>query len=155
MTVIYKLLDNGTGVLLTRTVGLVGPEERSLEVAIANAPEGATVIFDLGEGKQCFRVPEEGNCSLPAALLDGEIRVTVVIFDGSATPPKWLCDELKVVRHPAGGVIVAPNDQNLSQEVVRLRLENEAMRAENKRLAERMDKFDAWRVRLMEGYDIT
>lgn len=155
MTVIYKLLDNGTGVLLTRTVGLIASSEEALEVFIEQPPAGATVIFDLGGGKQCFRKPEAGKCFLPVALLYGEIRVTVAVFDGSATPPKWICDALKVVRHPKGGVIVAPNDQNLPQEILRLRLENEAMRAENKRLSERMDEFDAWRERLMEGYDIT
>ena len=148
----YKLLSNRTGVLLTRSAGLV---EKDLEVHFLGAPTGATAIFDFEDARSCYRALQEGTCTVPLSLLSGEIRVTVALFEGFVHTEKWICEELKTENSGLGGVIVAPNDQNLPLELVRLRLENEELNRKHAELLARMDEFDRWRESLMEGYDFT
>ena len=55
---------------------------------------------------------------------------------------------------PSGEVIICPNDSNLPLEFVKLKIENEELRADNKKLHERLDELDARLTKIMEGYDI-
>lgn len=151
MNIEYKLLDNYTGLILTRL-----PEvTKELVVTFAGAPEGSTAIFAQEDGQTFYRDIENGSCRISTGNLGGEVTVTVVLLDGSTHPLKWICDKLKVVRQKDGSVLVAPNDMILSEEVVRLRLENQELRENISKLTERANEFDEWRIRLMEGYDIT
>ena len=147
----YKLLGNYTGLVLTRI-----PEvTNELTVIFEGAPKDATAIFSVKGGGTFYRDLEDGTCCIPTKNLVGEITVTVVHFDGGTHPPKWNCDELMGALQRDGSVLISPNDTILSEEVIHLRLENQELRETLNKLMERMNEFDEWRVRLMEGYDIT
>ncbi len=147
----YKILDNGTAVVLARQPELVCDE---LFIDFSGAPSGATVIFNVG-GCSLYRSLEGESCSVPADKLDGVVKVTLALLDGSARPRKWSCEELLAQKQRGGDVLVAPNDMNLPQRVVELKLENESIRRDQKRLEERIKELEGQLKRLLEGYDLT
>ena len=148
----YKLLDNGVGVILTRQPEIV---EDELYINCANAPANATAIFETMEGDSYYRLLSDGLCSLPVQKIVGEVKVTVALLNGETPPRRWLCEEFKVSIQRNGGALVAPNDMNLPQTVVELRLENQEIRASYKRLEERYEELKDMLEKIMEGYDFT
>ena len=152
MTIKYKLLDNGTGVLLTRSPDVTDQLEVTVE---GGEQEGMNVVFTTMDQRSYYRDLKNGKCRIAVGDLLGETTVSVIHFGGSPCMKKWSCDGLKIVRQKNGSVLVTPNDMILSEEIVRLRIENQELRDSIVRLTERVNEFDEWRVRLMEGYDIT
>ncbi len=146
----YKILDNGTAVLLTRQPE---PIKDELCVTFTGVPTGATAIFEVGD-TAIYRLLEEDSCVVPVYKLVGEVKVTVVILDGSARPQKWICEELKGHRLESGEILVAPNDMNLPQRYVELKLENQILRDNDKELHARLDELREKLEKLYEGYDI-
>ena len=152
MNIKYKLLDNGTGVLLTRSPDVTD----ELRVTfVGGEQEGMTAVFTTKDKRSYYRDLRNGECRIAVGDLAGEITVTVFFFGGNPYTQKWSCDGLKVVSQRNGSALVAPNDAILSEEVIRLRLENQELRNSIMKLTERADEFDKWRIGLMEGYDIT
>ena len=92
---------------------------------------------------------------MPVKLLNGEVRVTLAVLDGSARPKKWLCEEIKASMQENGGTLISPNDMNLPQAVVGLRLECETLRKEYENLQALYKNLDKRLTDIMEGYNIT
>ena len=147
----YKLLDNGEGVILTRQPALISGD---LYVDFSGAPSGATAIFESGDDS-IYRLLDGETCDVPVDKLNGAVKVTVVLLDGSARPRKWACEELLAEKQQSGGTLISPNDMNLPQRFVELKLENEAIRQAQDRLEERVKDIEDRLENLLEGYDLT
>lgn len=147
----YKVLDNGTAVILTRQPELVYDE---LYITFTGAPANATAIIET-KADSIYRRLESTDCSVPVKLLNGEVRVTLAVLDGSARPKKWLCEEIKASMQENGGTLISPNDMNLPQTVVGLRLECETLRKEYENLLALYKNLDKRLTDIMEGYNIT
>lgn len=150
MKIEYKLLDNGTGVILTRH-----PEvAESVSCTFLGAPSDATVILTTESGDTFYRKCAE-EWSIPASSLKGVIKVTVAVLDGRSNPPKWICEEFVSSKLPGGYTFIAPNDMNLPQKFVELRLECQSLRESNERLETRVKELEDRLEKLLEGYDLT
>lgn len=150
MKMVYKLLDNGSGVILTRQPANA---ESALFVHFMGVPANATAIFTLESGETYYRDLSDDSCSLPAAKLQGAIKVTVAVLD--KTPlRRWICEEFKADKLKEG-TLIAPNDMNLPQTVVELRLENEKLRSTCRNLEEMYKELSDKLEKIMEGYDFT
>ncbi len=148
----YKLLDNNTGVILTRQ-----PETAAEELLLSfkGAPEEATAIIETGNGKVYYRKLMGTSCGIATHRFAGDIKITVALLDGSARPRKWICEELKTERLDGGRILVCPNDMNLPDTVTALRIENGEIRQELKELRGELARLIQRLENLMEGYDIT
>lgn len=147
----YKILDNGTAVILTRQPDIVYDE---LQVDFLGAPIGATAIFE-SNGVSMYRLLYDGTCSIPSNRLDGVITVTLALLDGSASPRRWICEEIMAKREKNGGTLISPNDMDLPARYVELKLENEEIRKEIKLFGARIEKLNGRLETLLEGYDLT
>jgi hypothetical protein len=146
----YKILDSGTSVVLTRHPQMLSEE---LQIEFEGAPSNATAIFEIGE-RSIYRNLVESSCSVPVDKLNGVVKVTIAVLDGSARPRKWICEEL-LAEKQSGGTLVAPNDMNLPQRFVELKLENEVIRQTQERLEWRVKVLEDRLEKLLEGYDLT
>lgn len=147
----YKVLNNGTAVILTRQPELVYDE---LYITFTGAPPDATATFETSKGAT-YRKVEGTECSIPVKLLEGEVKVSLVVLDGSARPKRWLCEEIKAVVQKNGGTLISPNDMNLPQTVVELRLEVEELRKGYENLFALYQSLEKRLEDIMEGYNIT
>ena len=147
----YKILDNGTAVVLTRQPELV---YNDLYVYFSGAPSGATAIFESGDNSM-YRLLHDEACFVPVDKLNSVVKVTVALLDGSARPRKWACEELLADKQQSGGTLVSPNDMNLPQRFVGLILENEGIRHTQERLEGRVKELEDRLEKLLEGYDLT
>lgn len=145
----YKLLDNGTGILLTRQTEIVSD---MLYISFDGAPADATAIVTVN-GSTFYRLLEDGMCAIPASA--GIIAVGIAELNGSAKPRRWICEGLKAETLHDGQTLYTPNDGNIPETVAQLRLENQTIRENllslETRLKALQDKFQ----KMMEGYDIT
>jgi hypothetical protein len=146
----YKLLDNERAVLLTRQPEIVYNEE--LYIEFSDAPSDCTAVFE-NRDIQLYRTLKDNACAVPLDKLDGIVKVTVVKIDGSARPPKWICEEFKIDKLTQGGVLIAPNDMNLPQNVCELRIENQKLRQMYLELKKEMEQLHSMLTNIMEGYD--
>lgn len=146
----YKILDNGTAVVLTRQPELVYDD---LYVDFSGAPSGATAIFESG-GDSMYRLLHGETCSVPVDKLNGVVKVTVALLDGSARPRKWACEEL-LAEKKSGGTLISPNDMNLPQRFVEVKLECDGIRQSQERLEECVKELKDRIEKLLEGYDLT
>lgn len=146
----YRVLNNGTAVLLTRQPSL---ENGEIYVAFTGAPSGATAIFEFN-GNSIYRLLDDGTCTIPADKLKGPVVVTLAILDGSSRPEKWICEELVADVWENGAVLISPNDANLPQRVTELALENEELRALLGKLAGEIQSLKDKLESLYEGYDL-
>ena len=148
----YRVLNNGTAVLLTRQPEL---ERGEVLIAFTGAPDGATAIFECN-GDSIYRLLKDGICIISADKLSGPVAVTLAVLDGSARPKKWICEELVAdVREDRGGVILSPNDANLPERVTELKLENEELRNAQKNLENAIKALEEKLTSIYEGYDFT
>lgn len=150
MNLEYKILGNGTAVVLTRQPEIVHGE---INVIFSGAPSDATAIFEC-DGIAIYRPLKDNACEIPGNKLTGAVKVTVAILDGSASPDKWVCEELLAEKQKNGGVLISPNDMNLPQRFIELKLENEDIRQTNARIAARLEKLEDRLTTLLEGYDL-
>lgn len=146
----FKLLDNYTGVLLSRQPEELGKE---LEISFTDAPHGATAVFTVGPDSY-YRELENGKCSIPVGRINGIVKVRVCVFDGSAEPACWVCESLEVRHTSSGTVFALPNDTDMPLKIVELKTENQELRAENKRLWAEITELNRKIEHLYEGYDI-
>jgi hypothetical protein len=146
----YRVLNNGTAVLITRQPSL---ENGEICVTFTGAPSGATAIFEFN-GNSIYRLLEDGMCTIPANKLKGPVVVTIALLDGSSRPEKWVCEELMADVWENGAVLVSPNDANLPQRVTELALENEELRVLLGKLAGEIQSLKDKLESLYEGYDL-
>lgn len=149
----YKLLDNATGVILTRQPEMVSDGEE-LYVQFNNSDPDATAIFERKGGDSLYRLLSDGLCSVPVAKLKGIVTVTVANLNGKTPIKRWFCEEIKVEKEN-GGYLVSPNDMNLPQVVASLRLENEEIRLQQAALEDKYDTLERKLTEIMEGYNLT
>ncbi|MBR2474729.1 MAG: hypothetical protein IKB51_06880 [Clostridia bacterium] len=145
-----KLLDNGTGVIITRQPFKT---KTVIPIEFEGAPENALVIFNFADGKYDNRRVKESQVSLPIDNLDGVVKLTVALTNHSIT--KWKCEELLITnKDNSGFATVLPNHLDLEAAFVRLVCENHEIREENaairQQLADMTKKFEG----ILEGYDI-
>ena len=143
-----KLLDNGTGVIITRQPFITHEDE---VIEFEGHPEKSVVIYERGV-TQYYRKIRNGKAELPFAILDGVIKISVAVI--SASGVKWTCEEIIADVLENGGVLIAPNDMNLPQAVVDLKLENEALRKENAEIRRILKEFEDKLQGILEGYDL-
>ena len=147
----YKLLGSGKAVIISREHEIVYD---NFFITFSGAPSDATAILDVN-GSSLYRKLEDGVCSIPANKLVGEIRVTVVILDGTTPIKRWNCEELKAETLRDGGTLVSPNDMNLPQKLADLELEYEHIRQTNERITKRLQALEDRLEKILEGYDLT
>lgn len=150
MNIEYKLLNNRTGLILTRQPQYT----KELSFTFISAPSDATAIFATEGGNTLFRKLIEGRCSLPLEDLKGVVRVTVALLSGQAQPHHWICEEIVITPISVGGALIAPNDMDLPKKMVDLQLENQELRESNFALTERITKLEERFEKLLEGYDL-
>lgn len=146
----YKLLCNGTGIILTRQPEIVNDE---LIITFSGSPSGATAIVEINSDAHYFLL-RCATCAIPCEKLNGTVKITVAVLDGSAKPKKWLCESIKASK-TAAGVLVAPDDMDLPTTVAGLRLENDALRKYVAALEAKINTLSGKFEKLTEGYDIT
>lgn len=129
-----RLLNNGTGVILTRQAKIV---EDDITFTFESAHEGSTAIFE-SKGNSYYRELNDGKCVLPFRALDGEISVTVFIKGNSKAI--WRCECFKAECLPDGNVILMPNDGDIPGEMARIRVENHDLREKNVELESRCER---------------
>lgn len=66
MNMEYKLLDDNTGIILTRNPEKVS---KNLFITFTGAPADATVIFENREGDSLYRKLEDNMCAVPTRFL--------------------------------------------------------------------------------------
>lgn len=156
MKIKYKLLNNYTGVLITRQPII---KERNynntLTVSFDKCPINATTIFEFENGKASFyRKLENGSCTIPLKDISGSVAVTVAILDGSSSTERWACDSL-CVQKKDNVTVVSPGDMIVSDEVLKLKLELHSVRESIKLLNIAQESIFAQINKMIEGYDVT
>lgn len=153
----YRLLDNDTGVILTRSAEIATPPVcvgDGCFIVFEGAPDGSVAVFTW-KGYTFYRDLASGKCAFPQAIDGGDVDVTVALIATDGNTRRWECEGLIVRRTADGNIIIAPNDANLPGEIARLRIENDQLRDEQARLNERLLELDKKLTRIMEGYNIT
>ena len=150
MSIFYKLLDDGTAIILTRQPELV---EGQLAVKFNGAPPEATAVFYLDD-MNFYRPLNDGRCSVPVDKFQGDIQVTVAVFDDATPMTKWCCEGLKVTRTPDGAVWIAPNDMNLPQEIANIRIRLDELRRMVETLRKSNQELEKELESIKEGYDL-
>lgn len=150
MTMQYKLLNNGTGVILSRQPFIA---EGAVTLCFENAPDNATAIVKMASGAICYR--PTSACSIPASALEGVSEVTVVMLGQNAPDyRKWICEGLQG-KKCAAGMLIAPDDMDLPATVVALAQELHDVREEQQILHGKYDALEKRLASMMEGYDLT
>ena len=107
----YKLLNSNNGVIMTRAPELIGD---MLYISFTGAPDKATAIFERSDGESAYRALSDGLCGIESDWLDGSMKVTVAVLDGSVRAQRWFCEGF-YARHikECGGVLVYPDDMDM------------------------------------------
>lgn len=150
----YKILqDFKKGILLTRQPEIV---KEDLIISFAEAPDNAVAIFENKRtGDSLYRLLQDETCTVPYEFLKGEISVHVTVMDGKTAAPVFVCEELKAEPVQGSGVLVLPNDNNLTKIVAEIQLDMQEIKNELKTVTEKYSELDKKLVKLLEGYDIT
>ena len=147
----YRLLDNQTGVLITRKPEMIYDE---LVIGFSGCPMGATAIIESG-GKSFYREIVEETCAISEGCLCGhDVRVCVAILDHSARPKRWMCEHFIAEKQRDGGTLVYADESMLPKKYTDLALEAQALRKRCTAVEDRVQKLEDRLERLMEGYDI-
>lgn len=151
---IFKLLDNEKGVILSRSPELCVD---CLVCEFENAPDGVTAIFEYAEGGvKYFKELWAGKCELPLGRVgSGTLTLTAAILDGSADPKRWLCEEICVRKLQDGTFLILPNDGDIPLEITHLKIDICNIRGDLSLLAKKYNDLADRLERIMEGYDLT
>lgn len=149
MKIDYKLLSNGTAVILTRQPIVVYDE---FIISALDSPPKMSISART-ENISIYRELINGERIIPTNKLSGVLSVSFVVSDDTVPLKRWIGEELKLEKLKDGGVLICPNDLNLPEAVAMLRAENDELRAENaeikaqiKKTNERIDKlYDAYK----------
>ena len=149
--IVYKLLDNDTGVILTRNPKTV---TEKISVRFEGAKKNAVAAFTFADGTELYRELKDGECSIRLPNNEGEMKVAVTVLDGTAKPRTWVCEQIKYKKCACGEMLVSPNDMNLPQTVTELKLENEELRLSFAELEKKFKSLEERFNNMMEGYDL-
>ena len=150
MTMEYKLIqDCQKGFILTREPETVSGE---LIISFTGAPEGATAIFDNGEGNSLYRLLKDETCAIPTSFLKGRVKVTVAVLNGKEGAPKFVCESIYTKEVPHG-VLVCADGLDVSRELIDAYGEIQAVGKVVCDLKTRLDDLNEKVVRLLDGYD--
>ena len=115
----YKVLQNGAGVLLTRTPRGLGA---SVRFRMEGAQEGDRLVLTRADEKIIFRALDNGECMVSSALLNGTVRVTLLRKGGAVVECEPIfCEDVDGVR------LLVPADMDLPGRVVQLELQAEQL----------------------------
>lgn len=148
----YKLLNSNNGVILTRTPELIGD---MLYISFTGAPDRATAIFERNDGESVYRALSDGLCDIESDWLDGSMKVTVAVLDGSVRAQRWFCEGF-YARHikERGSVLVYPDDMDMQKKIAELQEEVSDLAAAKKELSNKYSELETKLNKLLEGYDI-
>ena len=144
----YKLLNNATAVLITRQPVVL---EKELDIVFLDAPENATVLMSASGASFCRKLTD-GICTVPIDKMIGTVKITLTVLNNAVPLKKWGCEELKTQHLRDGSVLVFPNDLNLPQTIVDLRIENDEIRREHEKLKEEFKKIKERIEKVFEAY---
>ena len=121
----YALFDTMTGAVVDRTPTEV---RGALPLEFVGAVDGSVVSLTAEDGVVFYVKVEKGACVAP--FLTGKITVRVKKFGDRVDT--WVCEPLKVIDLGDGRALVYPEDQDIFAELVRVRMELQAVRDEQK-----------------------
>ena len=137
MEIRYKLLGDGSGIILTRRADVSSEE---LSVFFDGAPDGATAIFQNERGNTYYRELSNGSCTAPVSNMLGATAVSVAVLNEGGS--RFFCEGIFARALKNGEILVAPDDMNLPDVVASLRVENQALHEAIDALAELPDKVE-------------
>lgn len=144
----WRILKDGTGVIVERNP--VAIEEKT-KFKFDGIPPGYIAIFKGANGSKVYAEIEDGKCTVPASFLrrSNNIRVAVSTFKGERP---ITCEGIRHMINDGKSFII-PDDNNLPEEVARIRVVIDEIRTE---LSETRKKFEELlkRVSELEGFDI-
>lgn len=148
----YKLLNGNGGVILTRTPELIGD---MVYISFTGAPDKATAIFERSDGESAYRALSDGLCGIESEWLDGSIKVTVAVLDGSVRAQRWFCESFCAKRlSGSGAVLIYPDDMDMQRKIAKLQEEVSDLTTANKELSDKYTELETKLNKLLEGYDI-
>lgn len=147
----YKILNNDTGVILTREPELISD---NLYITFTGAPARATAIFERDDGESAYRELSEDLCGLSKDFLRGTFKVTIALLDGSVKPKRWFCEGICALPQKDGRVLVRPDDLDIQRKIVALQVENSELKAAICEQAGKYSELEKKLNKLLEGYDI-
>lgn len=148
----YKLLNSNNGVIMTRAPELIGD---MLYISFTGAPDKATAIFERSDGESAYRALSDGLCGIKSDWLDGSIKVTVAVLDGSVRAQRWFCEGFCAKRlTDCGAVIIYPDDMDMQKKIAKLQEEVSDLTAAKNELSDKYSELEAKLNKLLEGYDI-
>ena len=111
----YKLLNSNNGVIMTRAPELIGD---MLYISFTGAPDKATAIFERSDGESAYRALSDGLCGIESDWLDGSIKVTVAVLNGSVRAQRWFCEGFCAMRiKECRGVLIYPDDMDMQKKI--------------------------------------
>lgn len=146
----YRIFDSGRGFIVTRRPVV---QSESVRLRFEGLPDGTTVMIERGDGMTIYKKPV-GYCVDVALKGEETYKVTASLFDTSARPERWACEGIRTENLQDGTVLVMPDDNDLPDEVIRLREDNEDLRRELNELKNKTDEMKDMIERIMEGHDI-
>lgn len=148
----YKLLNSNNGVIMTRAPELIGD---MLYISFTGAPDKATAIFERSDGESAYRALSDGLCGIKSDWLDGSIKVTVAVLDGSVRAQRWFCEGFYAKRlTDCGAVLIYPDDMDMQKKIAKLQEEVSDLTAANNELSDKYSELETKLNKLLEGYDI-
>lgn len=148
----YKLLNSNNGVIMTRAPELIGD---MLYISFTGAPDKATAIFERSDGESAYRALSDGLCGIESDWLDGSIKVTVAVLDGSVRAQRWFCEGFCAKRlTDCGAVLIYPDDMDMQKKIAKLQEEVSDLTAAKNELSDKYSELEAKLNKLLEGYDI-
>ena len=148
----YKLLNSNNGVIMTRAPELIGD---MLYISFTGAPDKATAIFERSDGESAYRALSDGLCGIESDWLDGSMKVTVAVLDGSVRAQRWFCEGFCAKRlTDCGAVIIYPDDMDMQKKIAKLQEEVSDLTAAKNELSDKYSELEAKLNKLLEGYDI-
>lgn len=148
----YKLLNSNNGVIMTRAPELIGD---MLYISFKGAPDKATAIFERSDGESAYRALSDGLCGIESDWLDGSMKVTVAVLDGSVRAQRWFCEGFyaRYIKE-CGGVLIYPDDMDMQKKIAELQADVSDLVAANRELSDKYAELETKLNKLLEGYDI-
>ena len=145
----YALFDNMSAAIVERSPVVV---KDCLVLQFTGAQDGAVAVFQNGNVTYYEEITD-GACMLRASACVGVVSVGVKVIAEKVT--EWACEGLRGTLLESGEILVTPDDNNLPQEFVRLRQENQEMRKNISSLEEKNSALMQRLDDMMAGWAIT
>lgn len=145
----YRLLSTGKGVITNRQTKVIKDNATFL---FNGAPDEAMAVFTM-PGATYYRELNDGRCNIPGKYLNGNIAVSVTINDKTAKIKRYKCEGL-VATKLTDGVLLAPDDSNLSEEFAKSLVEADALREDFNALKGEFEELKTIFEKMKEGYGL-